>query len=102
MSVCALNLAPYGLQVKYFGVTMGSNTRVKKTNTGKLKRVSRSHHGISIASLRIRYSFWILLGILVLAGIAMVMRIETPVVWTFLYGVGGWAALTNNLGRNLK
>jgi hypothetical protein len=81
---------------------MSSNTRVKKTNIVKLKKGPRSHHSISTASLRIRYSFWILLGILVLAGIAMIMRIETPVVWTFLYGVGGWAALTNNLGKNLK
>jgi hypothetical protein len=49
-----------------------------------------------------RYKFCILLGILVLAGIAMVMHIETPVVWTFLYGIGGWAALTNNSGKDFK
>jgi hypothetical protein len=48
-----------------------------------------------------RYKFWILLGTLVLAGVAIVMRIETPVVWTFLYGIGGWAALTNNSAKNL-
>ena len=81
---------------------MCSKTSAKKTHAGKVKRVSYSHHGISTASLRMRYKFWILLGTLILAGIAMVMRIETPVVWTFLYGIGGWAALTNNLGRNLK
>jgi len=81
---------------------MCSKTSDKKTNAGKVKRVSRSHHNISTASLKMRYKFWILLGILVLAGIAIVMRIETPVVWTFLYGIGGWAALTNNLGKNFK
>ena len=74
----------------------------KKTKVGNARKISPSHHGNSIASLRIRYKFWILLGILVLAGIAIVMRIETPVVWTFLYGIGGWAALTNNLGKNLR
>jgi hypothetical protein len=81
---------------------MCSKTSVKKTKAGNVKRVSRSHHVISTASLRIRYKFWILLGVLVLAGIAIVMRIETPVVWTFLYGIGGWAALTDNLEKNLK
>jgi hypothetical protein len=81
---------------------MGSKASVKKTSTGKLKRGPRSHQSISTASLRMRYTFWILFCTLVLAGIALVLRIETPVVWTFLYGIGGWAALTNNLGRNLK
>jgi hypothetical protein len=81
---------------------MCNKAGVKKIKSGKLKRVSHSHHSISTASLRVRYTFWILLGTLILAGIALVLRIETPVVWTFLYGIGGWAALTNNLGRNLK
>ena len=81
---------------------MCSKTRIRKTNAGNVKKVSRSYHGISTAVLRMRYKFCILLGTLVLAGIAMVMRIETPVVWTFLYGIGGWAALTNNLGKNLR
>ena len=81
---------------------MCSKTRVKKLNGGKLKRVPRAHKVISTASLRMRYTFWILFGTLVLAGIALILRVETPVVWTFLYGIGGWAALTNNLGRNLK
>jgi len=102
MSVCALNLALYGLQVKQFGVIMSSKISDKKTNAGKVKRVSRSHHGTSTASLKMRYKFWILFGTLILAGIAIVMRIETPVVWTFLYGIGGWAALTNNLGKNFN
>ena len=75
---------------------------VKKTKVRSVRKVSRSHQVVSVASLRMRYKFWILVGILVLAGIAMVMRIETPVVWTFLYGIGGWAALTNNLGKNLN
>src|SRR5688500_13073289 len=97
MSVCASNLALYGLQVKWFGVIM-----CKKAKARNPKRVSRPHRAISTASLRIRYKFWILLGILVLAGIAIIMRIETPVVWTFLYGIGGWAALTNNFEKNIK
>ena len=81
---------------------MCNKADVKKTKSEKLKRVTRSHHDISTESLRVHYTFWILLGTLILAGIALVLRIETPVVWTFLYGIGGWAALTNNLGRNLK
>ena len=81
---------------------MCNKTRVRKTNAGNVKRVSRSQHGISTVSLRMRYTFWILFCTLVLAGIALILRIEPPVVWTFLYGIGGWAALTNNLGRNLK
>ena len=74
----------------------------KKTKAGKVRKVSHSRHGMSTASLRMRYTFWILFGTLILAGIALILRIETPVVWTFLYGIGGWAALTNNFGRNLK
>jgi hypothetical protein len=80
---------------------MCNKSKVKRIKAGRLK-VSRSHYSTSIVSLRVRYTFWILLGTLVLAGIALVLRIETPVVWTFLYGIGGWAALTNNLGRNLR
>ena len=82
---------------------MCSKTNIRKTKARSAKRVSRSHHNsVPPASLRIRYTFWILICTLVLAGIALVMRVETPVVWTFLYGVGGWAAITNNLGKNLK
>jgi hypothetical protein len=81
---------------------MCSKARIRKTNAGNLKRVSRSHRGISTAALRMRYKFWILFGTLVLTGIAMFIRIETPVVWTFLYGISGWATLTNNLGKNLR
>jgi hypothetical protein len=81
---------------------MCSKTRIRKTSAGNVKRASRSHHGISTAALKVRYKFWILLCTLILAGIAMVMGIETPVVWTFLYAIGGWAALTNNLGKNFR
>ena len=80
---------------------MCKKASVKRTNARNPKRVLRSQHRISTASLRMRYKFWILISTLVLAGIAMVMHIETPVVWTFLSGIGG-AALTDNLGRNLK
>lgn len=78
---------------------MSDKTSIRKTNKANAKKGSRSQQSISIASLRMRYTFMILLSTLVLAGIAMVMHIETPMVWTFLYGVGGWAALTNNLGK---
>jgi hypothetical protein len=80
---------------------MGDKIKAKKTKMKRTKRVSR-RHSKSTASLRMFYTFLILFSTLVLAGIALVMGIETPVVWTFLYGIGGWAALTNNLGRNLK
>jgi hypothetical protein len=78
---------------------MSGKTSTRKTNTGKVKRITRPRQSIPIASLRMRYTFLILLVTLVLAGIAMILRVEAPVVWTFLYGVGGWAALTNNLGK---
>ena len=81
---------------------MCSKNSAKKPNSGKVNGVSRSRHRIPTASLRLRYKFWILFCTLVLAGIAMVLRIETPVVWTFLYSIAGLAALTNNLGTNLK
>lgn len=79
---------------------MCKKTSIRKNNMGHAKKVSRSYTRSSIASLRVRYTFWILFGTLILAGIALVLRVETPVVWTFLYGIGGWAALTNNLGRS--
>ena len=55
----------------------------------------------SVTELRLRYKFWILFGVLMLAGISIVLRVETPVIWTFLYGIGGWAALTANPGNKL-
>ena len=81
---------------------MCNKSSLKKSVAGNARRRSYSNHVISAAVVRMRYKFWILLGILVLAGIAIVMRIETPVVWTFLYGIGGWAALTNNSGKNFQ
>ena len=60
----------------------------------KRTKVSVSKREISSADLKLRYKFWILLGVLFLAGIAMVLHVESPVVWTFLYGIGGWAAFT--------
>lgn len=63
---------------------------------------ARSKRNYSVASLRLHYKFWVLIGVLILAGISIVMRLETPVVWTFLYGIGGWAALTTNPRSNLR
>jgi hypothetical protein len=81
---------------------MCDKASIKKTKARSMRRVSRSHPVVSVPSLKMRYKFLILLGVLALAETAIVMRIETPVVWTFLYGIGGWAALTNNLGKNLR
>ena len=50
----------------------------------------------SVAVLRLKYRFQILFGVLVLAGIAILLKTESPSVWTFLYGIGGWAALTTH------
>jgi hypothetical protein len=82
-----------------FGVIMSGKANLKKTKVGKGKKLKHPRQNISAASLRMRYTFWILLVTLFLAGIAVILHVETPVVWTFLYGVGGWAALTNNLGK---
>ena len=78
---------------------MCSKTRDKKAHTRKRKKVSRYRRGIS-NSRRILYTFLILFGALVLAGIALFLRIEAPVVWAFLSSVGSWVALTSILGRN--
>jgi hypothetical protein len=81
---------------------MCNKSSVKKTKVRNARKKSRPQLVISAASLKMRYKFLILLGVLVLAETAIIMHIETPVVWTFLYGIGGWAALTNNLGKNLS
>jgi len=67
-----------------------------RSRRAKYKRTEGSipKRGISSADLKLRYKFWILMGVLLLAGIAMVLHLESPVVWTFLYGIGGWAAFT--------
>ena len=59
-------------------------------------RKRRFKQSKSVTELRLQYKFLILIGVLILAGISIVLRVETPVVWTFLYGIGGWAALTTN------
>ncbi len=69
----------------------------KKTS----KRVTHKRY-YPTAQLRLQYKFRILIGVLILAGISIILRLEPPVVWTFLYGIGGWAALTTNSGRNLR
>ena len=100
MSVCALNLALYGLQVKFFGVTMCHKNKAKKPKVKRGKRVSRHPRKLT-ASPRILYIFLILFGALVLGGIALFLRIDTPFVWVFLSGIGNWLALTI-LARNLR
>lgn len=75
-----------------------------KKKTSKIKSINKPYRKQqrSVTELRLRYKFWILIGVLFLAGISVVLRVETPVVWTFLYGVGGWAALTTNPGNPVR
>lgn len=80
---------------------MTNKTNAKTSKTKKINSIKHASPS-TIAMLRTRYKFWVLIGVLVLAGIAIIMRIETPVVWTFLYGIGGWAALTTNPGYPLR
>ena len=79
-----------------------NSSKSKKPNKDKGLKTPRAEYNRSIAILRLHYKFWILIGILILAGISVVLRVETPVVWTFLYGIGGWAALTTNPGNPLR
>lgn len=79
---------------------MYKNSLKSKKDRGR--KTSLIKQDRSIAILRLHYKFWILISILVLAGISVVLRVETPVVWTFLYGIGGWAALTTNPGSPLR
>jgi len=79
-----------------------SKKPLKPRNDKKSSPKKYSRHNYPVAYLRLQYKYRILIGILVLAGIAIVLRLETPVVWTFLYGIGGWAALTTNPGSNLR
>lgn len=72
----------------------------KKSKNRKLNSKTQFPRTLSSTIVKMRYKFWVLMGVLVLAGIAIAMRIETPVVWTFLYGIGGWAAFTTNPSSN--
>lgn len=75
------------------------NKNLSKSNNKKVSKTPRQKRIQSTTALRLHYKFWILFGVLILAGISIVLRLETPVVWTFLYGIGGWAALTTNPGN---
>jgi hypothetical protein len=83
------------------GATMNSKTNTKTSKTKKIKSTQHASPANTATMLKMRYKFLVLIGVLILAGVAIVMRIETPVVWTFLYGIGGWAALTTNPGSKL-
>jgi|GEM_PF-3783198 len=61
----------------------------KKRNLRNIKP-SLKRKDINVSILR----FYILLGILILAGIAIAVNNESPIVWGFLSSFGGWAALT--------
>lgn len=76
-----------------------NSSKSKKNKWLKKPRIKQDR---SIAILRLHYKFWILIGTLILASISVFLRVETPVVWTFLYGIGGWAALTTNPGNPLR
>lgn len=73
-------------KIKYANRSITSNKRRKK----------------SVVEQRLHYKFLVLMGVLILACISIVFHVETPVVWTFLYGIGGWAALTTNPGSPLR
>jgi hypothetical protein len=77
------------------------NKSSSKPKNAKVTKKTRQKRSQSTTALRLYYKFWILIGVLILAGISIVLRLETPVVWTFLYGIGGWAALTTNPGNPL-
>jgi uncharacterized membrane protein len=66
----------------------------KRAKSKQAVRHRTSYHNQNVTALRLKYRFLILFGVLVLAGIAIVLQTESPSVWTFLYGIGGWAALT--------
>lgn len=78
------------------------NRKLSKQNNKGHLIAPRKRRDQTVLRLRLHYKFWILFGVLILAGIAIVLRLETPVVWTFLYGIGGWAALTTNPGSMLR
>jgi len=78
------------------------NKNLSKSKSEKASKTSHKKRSQSTTKLRLHYKFCILIGVLILAGISIVLRLETPVVWTFLYGIGGWAALTTNPGSNLR
>ncbi len=78
------------------------NTISSKSKNAKVTKKTHQKRNQSTAALRLYFKFWILIGVLILAGISIVLRLETPVVWTFLYGIGGWAALTNSPGGSLR
>ena len=75
-------------------------TRIDKPLRSKRQRRIHSEESVEFVSLR--YKFRILIGVLVLAGLSIIMHIESPTVWTFLYGIGGWAALTTNPRRRTR
>ena len=75
----------------------------KKTQKPKSKKASKAippRTNQSISMLRLHYKFWILFGVIILAGICIVLRVETPTTWTFLYALASWAALTTNPGSS--
>lgn len=78
------------------------NKKSPNPKKNKPSKKTYSKHNLSAANRRLQYKFWILIGVLILAGISIVLRLETPVIWTFLYGIGGWAALTTNPGGSLR
>lgn len=71
---------------------------MNKSKTKKNNKSTRSskRNNLSVSALRLKYRFFILVGVLVLAGVAILIKTESPAVWTFLYGIGGWAALTTH------
>jgi hypothetical protein len=67
--------------------------KLLKPRNEKLSKIAYKKQ--SIETLRLHYRFWVLFSILILAAVCVVLRIETPGVWTFLCAAGGWAVLTS-------
>ena len=81
---------------------MCNKTRIKKTIAKKRKKVFRHHRRNSTMSQRVLYTFLILFADLVLAGIALFLRVDAPFVWAFLLGIANCVALTSILGRTIS
>jgi len=80
---------PTGVSMKNKLVKASPRRKDSKRSSNKKKSSQ------NVATLRLHYKFVILIGVLILAGVSITLERDAPVIWTFLYGIGGWAALTN-------
>lgn len=71
------------------------NSKETKNVKSKVVRVKRQSIFMPV-STTILFKFIVLLAILIVASIAVILRIFEPVVWTFLGILAGSVALSNN------